>query len=673
VHRGTDLELGRAVAIKFLREGLLADAKARERFQREAKSLARMDHPHVVRVHDAGQAGDRLMLVMELVEGDSLARVLEREPRGSRRALELLEQAARGVQHAHEKEIVHRDLKPENILVAGSVAKVADFGLAHLGDGASALTRTGAVLGTPLYMAPEQVRGEGATPRTDVYALGAILYQVATGRPPHEGDTISQVYERILHADPVAPRKRDPAIAGELEAVAMKAIEKDPIHRYASAQAFADDLRRHLDGKPVEARPTPTLVRFFRRATRNRARLAVAAAVLLAVALALALWTRERSRAERTDRAANLLESARALIDRDAGDDARALVEQALAIAPDLPLAHYRLGEAWESRGWYEQAASSFRHAADLDPQSGLARYRLGRVLLWRSYLSSLNMWTVPDPADRERGERLAREGALEIEAARATGNAFDDDVRRETASAMIAYLREEKERVRTICGEAIARFGRREGVEELHWLQGLVEKDPAARRKAYDAALALRPRFPLALYSRAWTPGGDALADYEEIIRIAPGLAEAWIFRGSILALDRTDYAGAARDFDELIRRGVHLAPAYNGRALARLRTNDWDGAIADCGEAIRVKPDGYHLPWLHRAEARLGKGDADGAVADATRALEILGSREGRERPHLVRARARLAKGDRAGALEDARRAGSAGADLVRELSSR
>jgi tetratricopeptide (TPR) repeat protein len=450
----------------------------------------------------------------------------------------------------------------------------------------------------------------------------------------------------------------------------MKAMEKRPGHRYATAGAFADELRRYLDGKPVEARPISSLVRAFRRLTRDRARLAAAAVIALAAALTVVLWTRERSRSERAARAGNLLESARALIDRDSADEARGLVEQALAIAPDLPLAHYRMGEAWEARGWYDRAAAAYRRSAALDPRSGFARYRLGRVLLWQSYLSSLNMWTVPDPADRARGERLAREGALEIEAARAEGSGFDDDLRREIAAAMIAYLRDERESVRRICAGGIARFGRREGVEELHWLLGLVEKDAAAKRKAFDAALALKPRFPLALYSRAWVPGGSALADYEEIIRIAPGLAEAWIFRGSILVLDRKEYAAGARDFEELIRRGVHLAPAHNGRGLARLRMGDLDGAIADCDEAIRVKPDGYHLPWLHRAEARLAQGDAAGAIADATRALEILGTLEGRERPLLVRARARLARGDRAGALEDARKAGSSGAALVREI---
>jgi serine/threonine protein kinase/Tfp pilus assembly protein PilF len=682
VHRGVDRELGRPVAIKFLRDGLLSLDKVRERFQREARSLALMDHPNVVKVHDVGSNGPRLFLVMELVEGGSLARLLIDEPRGSRKAVELLEQAARGVHHAHEKGVVHRDLKPDNILVAGgAVAKVADFGLAHLAEAGTSLTRTGTALGTPMYMAPEQVSGRPeVTVRTDVYALGAILYQMLTGRTPFDAETVSQVYEKILQEDPLpAP--------GELGTVALKAMEKEPSRRYPSAAAFADELRRWLAGEPVEARPVSTISRAWRRVTRHRLRLAVAVLVAAAIGAAVFYSSWSRGRIESVERATHLLENANKLLgsataasyasSTDAADlqrdaqRAQVLIEQALARAPDLALCHHRMGEMWELTGDYAKAEASFRRATQLNPRFGPAHYRLGRILLWQGYLASLNMWTVPDPADRERGERLARDGARAIEVAGAEGSEFDDPLLREVAAAMIAYLRGDAPLVQRLCEEGFRKYGRQPGAEEFHWLRGLTLKKRADQLAAFNEALAIRPKFPLALYSRAWIGGqpGNGPVDFTEAMRCAPGFSEPLIFRGSHYLTDPKTIDKAIADFDELIRRGVHLAPAYNGRGYAWIRLKDYEKAAADFSEAIRIKPDGYHLPWIGRAEARLLKGDAIGAVADAGRAVDIEKG-EGRKMCLAMRGRARSAAGDRTGAIEDLKQAGSAGAPWLKDL---
>jgi tetratricopeptide (TPR) repeat protein/predicted Ser/Thr protein kinase len=688
VHRGIDRELNRPVALKFLREGLVTLDKVRERFHREAQSLARMDHPNVVKVHDVGQSGQRLFLVMELVEGGSLGTAIAKLPRGSKAAVELLEQAARGVQHAHERGIVHRDLKPDNILVAdGKTAKVADFGLAHLAESGPALTRTGTLLGTPMYMAPEQVHGRGeVAAATDVYALGAILYQVLTGRTPYEAETVSQIYEKILHEDPVAPRLLDASLPWELEAVALKAMEKEPGRRYATAGAFAEELRRWRTGEPVDARPVSTLGRAWRRVSRNRARIAAGVLIALALGCAILLWSRGRAAAEATRRATQLLETAKPLLEKatsgtystavDAGDivrwsdQAHDLIEKAVAVSPDLALSHYRMGEDWEIKGCYDRAEASFRRATELDPRFGPAWFRLGRILLWQGYLASLNMWTVPDPADRARGERLARDGSRAIEIARTEGSGFDDELRRDVAAAMIAYLRNESAGLTTLCNEGIAKYGKREGVEEFHWLLGLVLKEKPAELQAFNAALAIRPKFPLALYSRAWVggwPGGPN--DFSEALKCAPGFAEPLIFRGSAYLNDPNKIPAAIADFDELIRRGVHLAPAYNGRGFARIKQKDWDAAIADFTQAIQARPEGYHLPWIGRAEARLMRGDAKGALDDADHALAIEKS-DGRKTCLMWRGRAKAALGDRAGALEDYKAAGSIAAPYLKEL---
>jgi serine/threonine-protein kinase len=257
VYRAWDRTLKRPVALKVLRESAALSDIARERFRREAQAAGGLSHPNVVLVHDVGEAAGRLYIVLELVEGrplfDSMRKGVPRES-----LLRTLVQAARGVAAAHAKGIIHRDLKPANILVAPSgEAKVGDFGLAHLAESTLELTRAGSTLGTPLYMAPEQVEGNvlKITPRTDVYALGAVLYEVLTGQPPHVGQSPAEIYEKVLRQEPVPPRRVAVSVPRDLETVTMKALDKDPDRRYPTAAEFAEDLQHALDGEPIGARP----------------------------------------------------------------------------------------------------------------------------------------------------------------------------------------------------------------------------------------------------------------------------------------------------------------------------------------------------------------------------------------------------------------------------------
>ena len=278
VYRAFDRELQRPVALKVLRE--LPGEAERERFRREARAAAALNHPNVVAVHDVGTTDERPYLVMELVEGTPLDAA-----RADGAFLELLTQTARGVGAAHDRGIVHRDLKPGNVLVTrDGTAKVSDFGLALWSDSAR-LTRTGATVGTPLYMAPEQVKGDAITTRTDVYALGAMLYEALTGRPPHTGKSAADLYARIVRDDPVKPRRLAPKAPAALESVALKALAKDPAARYADAHDFADDLQRYREGRPVVGRPQ----RFGRRAKRVSA----AAVAIAGIAVAIVLFARD--------------------------------------------------------------------------------------------------------------------------------------------------------------------------------------------------------------------------------------------------------------------------------------------------------------------------------------------------------------------------------------------
>jgi tRNA A-37 threonylcarbamoyl transferase component Bud32 len=401
VYRARDRVLGRPVALKVLREFTDRGEVTRERFRREARTAAKLSHPNLVTVFDAGEENGWAFLVMELIEGRPLSESMPKPGADRTPALRLLEQAARGVAAAHREGIVHRDLKPQNILVtAAGEPKVGDFGLAHLAETRSELTKTGTTLGTPLYMAPEQVEGKPdlITPRTDVYALGAILYEMLAGRPPHLSEVLSDLYARIVGVDPAAPRKIAADVHPDLETIALEALDKDPSRRYADAGEFADDLRRHLEGEPIRARP-PSLLRRWSKALRRRRTLAVSlgaaalgAIVVLSMAVPALRSGRQREEQARLaialwGRVSPLLAEGERFLDTGDTSGARRRLDAAIASCrellarEDLPHAHYLLGRLLEARGRSEEGARELLAAGGLDASALDAQLgtRLGR------------------------------------------------------------------------------------------------------------------------------------------------------------------------------------------------------------------------------------------------------------------------------------------------------
>jgi serine/threonine protein kinase len=254
VYKARQTGLKRLVALKVIRAG----SRERARFRAEAQAIARLQHPHIVQVHEITEQGGLLCLALELIDGGSLAQRIAGAPQPPRAAAELIEVLSRAIHSAHEHNVVHRDLKPANVLLTrDGVAKIADFGLAKRLDDESAPTETGSILGTPSYMAPEQVRGpgHGVGPAADVYALGAILYELLTGRPPFKGASPMDTVLQVIHDDPVPPSRLQRRIPPDLETICLKCLVREPGGRYPSAAALADDLRRFLDGAPIRARP----------------------------------------------------------------------------------------------------------------------------------------------------------------------------------------------------------------------------------------------------------------------------------------------------------------------------------------------------------------------------------------------------------------------------------
>jgi serine/threonine-protein kinase len=287
VYHAQDKVLGRQVALKRVRSGLLADPGEIARFYREAQAVARLTHPNIVPLHEIGEEGGQHFFTMDFAAGGSLLGNKQRLAADPRRAAALVEKIARAVHYAHGKGILHRDLKPGNILLSEhGEPLVSDFGLAKFLNAEETLTQTGAVVGTPAYMAPEQTAGQGATlsPQSDIWSLGVMLYELLTGRRPFAGMGAQDLTAQIQRAEPPRPRALRPDLNRDLEAVVLKCLEKDPDWRYPTAEALGEDLARWRRGEPVEARKVP----WPRRTLRAVRRRALVAFLLLVLGVAAA-------------------------------------------------------------------------------------------------------------------------------------------------------------------------------------------------------------------------------------------------------------------------------------------------------------------------------------------------------------------------------------------------
>ncbi len=266
VFRARQTSLNRTVALKMLLTGSLASAAEVMRFRTEAEAAAHLDHPNIVPIHEVGEHEGRPFFSMKLIEGRSLSGFAGTPQEAAR----LLAVVARAVHYAHQRGVIHRDLKPGNVLLdAEGQPYVSDFGIAKRVQSDDHMTQTGSVMGTPAYMPPEQAAGKRGeiTTLADVYSLGAVLYELLTGRPPFRGDSALDTLVQVLEKAPEPPAKLNPKVDRSLEAVCLKCLEKDPRRRYASAADLADDLERWGRGEPTRARPPSAwqAVRFWLR------------------------------------------------------------------------------------------------------------------------------------------------------------------------------------------------------------------------------------------------------------------------------------------------------------------------------------------------------------------------------------------------------------------------
>jgi WD40 repeat protein/serine/threonine protein kinase/Tfp pilus assembly protein PilF len=373
VYKARQITVNRTVALKMILAGEFAGPNQRSRFRAEAQAVAALDHPNIVRLFDLGEHGKILYLTLEYIDGDRLDRKLNATPLPATEAATLVATLAKAMVYAHERGIIHRDLKPENVMLsADGSPKILDFGLAKQMDTDARHTKSGAIVGTPSYMAPEQAAGlKNIGPLVDVYALGAMLYELLTGRPPFRAATPMDTVLQVITEEPVAPSRLTGQVPRDLETICLKCLRKEPAKRYANASALAADLERYLNGKPIVARPIGPLGRLHRWSRRNPliATLSSTIALLLILATTVAI-------------AASFKFLALANQERKARDEADALAEQnrqtMVRLQVDNGTRELSVGNPAGAMVWFTAALERDHRDAE---RAHLHRIRLATVL----------------------------------------------------------------------------------------------------------------------------------------------------------------------------------------------------------------------------------------------------------------------------------------------------
>ncbi|MDF1661109.1 MAG: protein kinase [Planctomycetota bacterium] len=360
-------DLDKDFAVKVLIDGLDAPAEAIERFRREAKAAARLNHPGIVRVYDCGTEEGFPYLVMDFVKGRPLDEIIKNDGVAPRRAAQITFQMAEGLDHAHKQNLVHRDIKPGNVLIdQEGQALITDFGIVKELTGDAKLTRTGFTLGSPCYMSPEQAVGDHDLigPESDVYSMGATLYEMLVGVPPFQGDSIHVIMQKVVDEEPLPPRSLNPAIPLDLECIVLKAMEKEIHLRYPTARDFSLDLQAFLKGDPVSAKPASAMALVRRGVKRNKVAVGFSTLLVLVVLAFTGIFINIRlsDRAERLAEAEGHAHRARAYIDE----------------VQEL----HKNGKTYEERLKYYDAINAYEAALQLQPDDPAIKAERNQAIL---------------------------------------------------------------------------------------------------------------------------------------------------------------------------------------------------------------------------------------------------------------------------------------------------
>jgi TolB-like protein/Tfp pilus assembly protein PilF len=593
VFRARQKSLNRVVALKVINLGHWASKAHLKRFRREAEAAARLEHPCIVPIYEVGERDGSCYFSMKFVEGGQLDEVVRRIPMSIRQAVELIAKVARTVHYAHEHGILHRDIKPGNILLdLNGEPHLTDFGLARLLETESSVTQTLDVLGTPSYMAPEQAMGNNAAVSsvTDVYGIGAVLYQLLTGHPPFAGGTTYETIKLLLDTEPKQPRLLNPKIDRDLSTICLKCLEKDPKRRYSSALALGEDLERWLKHEPIAARRVGPLVR-GRKWVRRNPSIAVMAAMLLALAVPLGVmvWKSEFARQPLTTGIAvlpfeNLGEQKEnaAFVDGLQDD-----ILTKLAKIGDLKVISRTSVMEYRGKQNIRQIGDELRVSHVLE---GSVR-RIGGRLHMNTQLidarTDTHVWA--EQYDRDLNDLFA----IQSEIAQKVADRLNAKV---TSAERLAI--EEKPTTDLVAFELYSRandiwgfsLGGEAVLQAIDLLNQAVARDPSFF-KAYCLLAAAHDQL---YFVGDHTPGRLAAAEaaVREAFRIRPNAGEAHLARAFHLYNGYLEYDGALAEL-EIARRSLPNNPRiFSVTGYIQRRQGRWEEAIRNLERAIELDP---------------------------------------------------------------------------------
>ncbi len=593
VFRARQKSLNRIVALKVISLGQWASKAHLKRFRREAEAAASLDHPSIVPIYEVGERVGSCYFSMKFVEGGQLDQVTKREPMPIRRAVELVVKVARTVHYAHEHGILHRDIKPGNILLdAKGEPHLTDFGLARLVESESSVTQTLDVLGTPSYMAPEQAVGNNSaiTGVTDVYGLGAVLYQLLTGQPPFAGGATYETIKLLLDTEPRPPRLLNPKIDRDLSTICLKCLEKDPKRRYSSALALAEDLERWLKHEPIQARHTGIFARGRKWVRRNpTSALLAGCLVALAAAASWIAWKSELIRPPLTTGIAvlpfeNLSEQKEdgAFVDGVQDD-----ILTKLAKIADLKVISRTSVMDYRGKRNLRQIGNDLRvsHVLEGSVRKAGTHLRLNAQLI--DARTDTHVWA--EEYDRDSNDLFA----IQSEIAQKVADRLNAKV---TSAERLAI--EEKPTTDLIAFELYSRandiwgfsFGGQDVLRAIDLLNQAVARDPSFF-KAYCLLAAAHDQL---YFVGDHTPGRLAAAEaaVREAFRIRPNAGEAHLARAFHLYNGYLEYDGALAEL-EIARRSLPNNPRiFSVTGYIQRRQGRWEEAIRSLERAIELDP---------------------------------------------------------------------------------
>jgi tetratricopeptide (TPR) repeat protein/tRNA A-37 threonylcarbamoyl transferase component Bud32 len=655
VYKARQERLNRVVALKMVLAGAHASPHQLARFHAEAEAVAQVQHPGIVQIFEVGEHDGLPFFSLEFVEGGSLADKIDGKPRPPREAAETAELLARTMAVAHQHGIIHRDLKSANVLLtADGQPKITDFGLAKRIEGDSDLTKSGTLMGSPSYMSPEQARGQTREigPLSDLYSLGAVLYDLLTGRPPFVGTSLLETLYQVRNQEPLPPSRLQPKVPRDLETICLKCLQKEPGKRYAGCAALAEDLHRFLAGEPIRARPVSSAERLWRWCRRNPLTLLGALVVGLFAVLALSLTvmglrlSREREAIAQTRQVAGeRLEQATAAI--SAGDHRRArqLLDEAdlpfLNSSPELTEVRAQLDRLKEQ----VQVYAAFKELLDQarftcfgsssQKKEGQGHCRRLLALHDRIVNQTGEAASGLPPLNADQQQRFKEDVfdafliAAIVERDLAAGG--DEAAQQQAARQALDWLN----RANEVLPGMRAFYANRAECWGVLGNQAAADADakralaiePAAAVDHFWHGFANNRRGEQALRKKDRKAAEEsyrrALAEYAAFLWLRPD--HFWgYFNWSLAHVRLGDWQEAPFGFTACIHLRPDFPWSYNNRGHVLLQLKSYDKAIEDCTAAL-ARNERYFEAYENRGLAYLGQGKIDPALRDFNRAIEL------------------------------------------------